>query len=36
MLQSDLWNYSDEYIVIREAVTVKTERNKAIDGTIEI
>ena len=32
MLQSDLCDYSDAYIVVKGAITVQTENNRAIDG----
>ena len=31
MLQSDLRDYSDAYIVVKGTITVRTESNKAID-----
>ena len=32
MLQSDLYDYSDAYIVVKETITIETENNRAIDG----
>ena len=32
MLQSDLCDYSDVYIVVKGTITVQTENNRAIDG----
>ena len=32
MLQSDLCDYSDAYIVVKGTITVQAENNRAIDG----